>query len=152
MPPQTVEPTEGTVAFGAAIYGWAFTLGKFARLYSEKFNIDKKVLIKKLWGDNFFDPSIKQWITSDVGADGKQLQRGFVQFIMEPIIKLVKGIMEGNKEQVFKITSKLGISLTNAEKEKEKKELLKTVFMKWLNAADALLEMIVTKLPSPRVA
>ena len=71
---------------------------------------------------------------------------------MEPIIKLVKGIMEGNKEQVFKITSKLGISLTNAEKEKEKKELLKTIFMKWLNAADALLEMIVTKLPSPRVA
>jgi len=24
--------------------------------------------------------------------------------------------------------------------------------MKWINAADALLEMVVTKLPSPRVA
>lgn len=31
----------------------------------------------------------------------------------------------------------------------EKKDLLRNVFMKWLNAADTLLEMIVTKLPSP---
>jgi translation elongation factor EF-G len=32
------------------------------------------------------------------------------------------------------------------------KHLLKAVFMKWINAAEALLEMIVTKLPSPLVA
>lgn len=32
--PQAVDPTEGTVAFGAALFGWGFTLSKFARIYS----------------------------------------------------------------------------------------------------------------------
>jgi elongation factor 2 len=36
-----VDPTQGNVAFGAALFGWAFTLDKFARIYSEKFKIDK---------------------------------------------------------------------------------------------------------------
>ena len=60
--------------------------------------------------------------------------------------------MENNKPVVFKILEHLCIQLTNEEKEQEKKELLQTIFMKWLNAAEALLEMIVTKLPSPKVA
>lgn len=56
---QQVDPTEGNVAFGAALFGWAFTLPKFARFYSEKFKCNPKVLMKKLWGDNYYDPSIK---------------------------------------------------------------------------------------------
>ena len=35
---QQVDPTKGTVAFGAALFGWAFTLRTFARVYSKKFN------------------------------------------------------------------------------------------------------------------
>lgn len=42
---QTVDPTEGTVAFGSALFGWAFTLNKFARIYSVKLKIDKKALM-----------------------------------------------------------------------------------------------------------
>ena len=42
---QMVDPTEGTVAFGSALFGWAFTLTKFARTYSEKLKVDPKVLI-----------------------------------------------------------------------------------------------------------
>jgi len=34
-----VDPTKGNVAFGAAIFGWAFTLKTFARIYAKKFNI-----------------------------------------------------------------------------------------------------------------
>jgi elongation factor 2 len=117
MPPQTVDPTEGTVAFGAALFGWAFTLTKFARIYSEKFNISKDILTKKLWGDNYYDPEIKQWITSNASASGNKLERGFVQFIMNPIIKLVRNIMENNKPVVFKILEHLCIQLTNEEKE-----------------------------------
>jgi len=54
-----VDPTNGTVAFGAAIFGWAFTLKQFARVYSYKFKIDQNVLMKKLWGDNYYDPSLR---------------------------------------------------------------------------------------------
>jgi len=93
-----VDPTEGNVAFGAAIFGWAFTLRTFAKIFSEKFKVDQKILMKKLWGDNFYDPVKKQWITHDTTEDGRKLQRGFVQFIMDPIIRLKRNIMEGNTE------------------------------------------------------
>lgn len=71
---------------------------------------------------------------------------------MEPIIKLVKNIMDCNSETVFKVTASLGLVLTAEEKLLEKKALFKAVFMKWLNAAETLLEMIYDKLPSPVVA
>ncbi len=71
---------------------------------------------------------------------------------MDPIMKLVKNIMENNKEAVFKICNALKIHLSREEQTYEEKDLLKAVFMKWLNLAVALLEMIVTKLPSPIVA
>jgi elongation factor 2 len=37
---QQVDATKGTVAFGSALFGWAFTLTRFARIYSEKFKVD----------------------------------------------------------------------------------------------------------------
>ena len=69
-------------------------------------------MIKKLWGDNYYDPSSKKWITTDIGSDGKKLQRAFVEFIMDPIIRLIKNIMDDKKEAVFKIVSSLGIPMS----------------------------------------
>lgn len=60
--------------------------------------------------------------------------------------------MEDNKEAVFKMTDSLGIVLKQDEKEQVGKILIKTIFMKWIHAAEALLEMIVSKLPSPKAA
>jgi len=99
------------VAFGSALFGWAFSIPKFARMYAEKLKIPAKDLEKKLWGDNYYDPSKKKWITENVGSDGKTLKRGFVEFVMDPVIRLVKGIMEDKKEMVFKIIATLGITL-----------------------------------------
>lgn len=71
---------------------------------------------------------------------------------MNPIIKLMKNIMEKNTEAVFKLTNDLGIKLLESEKQYEGKALVRAIFMKWLNAGDVLMEMIVTKLPSPKRA
>jgi elongation factor 2 len=68
---------------------------------------------------------------------------------MDPVVKLCRNIMDGNKEAVFKMLTSLEINLKPEEKERTGKELFKCVFQKWINAADALIEMIVTKLPSP---
>jgi elongation factor 2 len=43
----------------------------------------------------------------------------------------------------------LEINLKTEERQLEGKHLMKCVFQKWINAADALLEMIILKLPSP---
>jgi len=53
---------------------------------------------------------------------------------------------------VFKIVDALGIKLKENEKTFVKNDLVRAIFMKWLDAGNNLLEMIVTKLPSPVVA
>ena len=149
---QQVDPTKGTVAFGSALFGWAFTLTRFASTYSEKFKLDRERLMKKFWGDNYFNAAAKQFTTEDTGADGKQLQRCFVQFIMRPVIQLCRNIMNGNLDAVWKMLETLGIELKNDERDKRQKDLFKCVFQKWINAAEALIEMIILKLPSPKKA
>ena len=149
---QQVDPTNGTVAFGSALFGWAFTLTHFARLYSNKFKIDRAKLMKKLWGDNYFNPTTKKFTSDDSGADGTQLPRCFVQFIMKPVIMLCRHIMDGNMDAVWKMLDTLNIVLKADEKHLTGKLLFKCVYQKWINAAEALIEMIIMKLPSPRAA
>jgi elongation factor 2 len=50
-----VYPNTGNVAFGSALHGWGLTLNTFARMYSNKFKIEQKKMLEKLWGDNYFD-------------------------------------------------------------------------------------------------
>ena len=144
-----VDPTEGNVAFGSAIFGMAFTLERFARIYSDKFKVDKTFLAKKLWGDNYYDPKKKCFTTDERTEDGRVLKRTFVQFIMEPIMRMMKKAMEGERETVDEMLNQLGIKLAPKEKEYVKNDLVKAIFMKWINAGDVLMEMIVKKLPSP---
>ena len=56
-----VYPEQGTVCFSAGLHGWGFTLTMFADLYAKKFGTDRKKMMEKLWGDNFFDPTTKKW-------------------------------------------------------------------------------------------
>lgn len=72
-----LHPDEGSVAFGSGKECWAFTLTKFARIYAKKFGIDKAKMMKKLWGDNFFDPSTKKWSVESTNEKGVSLKRAF---------------------------------------------------------------------------
>lgn len=58
---QQVDPTNGTVAFGSALFGWAFTITRFAQTYSSKFKLERSKLMKKFWGDNYFNAKKKQF-------------------------------------------------------------------------------------------
>merc|ERR1719336_2281866 len=60
--------------------------------------------------------------------------------------------MNDDKAKYEKMMTTLGIVLTTEDKELEGKPLMKRTMQVWINAADTLLSMIVTKLPSPRVA
>ena len=146
------EPSTGNVAFGSGKDQWAFTLTRFARIYAKKFGISYDKMMKKLWGDNFFDAAGKKWRTDGETEDGKPLRRAFAQFIMDPVCKLCQSIMEGQKEQYEKMLKTLEIELSQDERQLTDKQLLKTVMSHWLPAADTLLEMMVLHLPSPRTA
>lgn len=56
-----VNPDQGQVCFGSGKDCWAFTLTKFARMYSKKFNTEMDKLRKRFWGDNYYDAKAKKW-------------------------------------------------------------------------------------------
>jgi elongation factor 2 len=146
-----VDPTKGTVGFGAGLHGWAFTLKEFSEIYSSKFKIEVPKLMKRLWGDNFYSPSEKKW--SSTGGEG--YVRGFCQFVLDPIFKVFKAIMNFKTDEYMKLIEKLAIKVPVEDKEKLKeggKPLLKVVMKSWLPAGDCLLSMIAIHLPSPVTA
>merc|ERR1712003_597690 len=61
-------------------------------------------------------------------------------------------IMDDQKEKYEKMMTTLGIVLKGDDKALQGKPLMKRTMQIWINAADTLLSMIVTKLPSPKVA
>ncbi|CCC71533.1 hypothetical protein NCAS_0H02230 [Naumovozyma castellii] len=147
-----VYPSKGTVAFGSGLHGWAFTIRQFAQRYAKKFGVDKVKMMERLWGDSYFNPKTKKWTNKETDADGKQLERAFNMFVLDPIFRLFAAIMNFKKDEIPVLLEKLEINLKGDEKDQEGKALLKTVMKKFLPAADALLEMIVMNLPSPVTA
>jgi len=149
MGDSTVYPEKGTVAFSAGLQGWAFTLNKFGRMYAKKFGVDKAKMAQRLWGDNYFDPETKKWVTKAATASGKPLDRAFCKFILEPIGQIFKACMNQDMEKLDKYLKVIDITLNNEERQLQQKRLLKCVMQKWLPADEALLEMMVLHLPSP---
>ncbi|KAJ2494796.1 translation elongation factor 2, partial [Coemansia sp. RSA 2049] len=147
-----VSPEFGTVAFGSALHGWAFTLRQFAVRYSKKFGIDRVKLMKKLWGENYFNSKTKKWTNKSSDDSGDKRDRAFNMFVLDPIYKVFDSTMNGRKEEALDLAGKLGITLTSEERDGMDKALLKTIMRKFLPAADALMEMICIHLPSPKKA
>merc|ERR1712072_255581 len=115
--------------------------------------VDKEKMMKRLWGDSFFNAKKKTW-TNVMQPEGctEPLQRAFCQFIMTPINQLMTSIMKDDKEKYSKMMETLGIQIKGDDKNLTWEPLMKRTMQVWINAAETLLSMIVTKLPSPRVA
>jgi elongation factor 2 len=147
-----VDPSCGTVAMGSALHGWGFTLNTFARMYSTKFKIPAKKLLPKLWGDNFFNAKTGKWTKEAYLDDGTELGRAFCTMILDPIMKLANAVLNGKKEVYNPLIEKLNIKLESADYDLVGKHFLRKIMQKWIMASEALLEMIIMHLPSPRKA
>ena len=112
-----VYPEKGTVGLGSGLYGWGFTLDKFAKMYSAKFGVEKNKLMGKLWGDWFFDAKNKKWVTQMVTADGRKLDRAHVQFILRPIAKLFEAFIGEKKDVYEKMLTSLKVEIPKDAKE-----------------------------------
>lgn len=147
-----VSPEKGTVAIGSGLQAWAFSLTRFANMYAAKFGVDELKMRERLWGDSFFDAKNKKWIKNETNADGERVRRAFCQFCLDPIYQIFDAVMNEKTEKVNKMLKSLNVSLTAEEREQVPKKLLKTIMMKFLPAAETLLQMIVAHLPSPKKA
>lgn len=145
-----VDPTNGSVGFGSGLHGWAFTLKQFAEMYATKFGVDIEKLMKKLWGENFFNPKTKKW--SKTKAEDNT--RSFNMYILDPIYKVFDAIMNFKKETTDKLLDKLEIrgKMKHEDLQQEGKPLMKVVMRTWLPAGESLFLMICIHLPSPVTA
>ena len=145
-----VDPTNGSVGFGSGLHGWAFTLKQFAEMYAAKFKVDVDKLMKKLWGENFFNPKTKKW-SKTKDDDNK---RSFCMYVLDPIYKVFDAIMNFKKEETDKLLDKLEIKgkMKHEDLQQEGKPLMKVVMRTWLPAGEALFLMICIHLPSPVTA
>ncbi|KAL3907689.1 MAG: hypothetical protein SGPRY_010084 [Prymnesium sp.] len=157
-----VDPTKGTVAFSAGLHGWAFTLTKFARMYAKKFGTDVDKMMVRLWGNNYFSGKEKKWkLNTDTAPAGLERKLvlyppisvgAYCMFCLTPISKIFANCMDEKYEAVTKMLGAVGVTLTKEDLELRQKPLLKRCMQKWLPAHDALLEMLVQHLPSPKQA
>ena len=82
---------------------------QFAEIYSDKFKIPAIKLMKRLWGNQFYNG--KKWSKEGPGAD-----RGFCKFILDPIFKVFDAIMNFKKEETAKLLEKLNVKLDAQER------------------------------------
>ena len=145
-----VDPTNGSVGFGSGLHGWAFTLKQFGEMYAAKFGVDTEKLMKKLWGENFFNAKTKKW--SKTKAEDNT--RSFNMYVLDPIYKVFDAIMNFKKEMTDKLLDKLEIKdkMKHEDLQQEGKPLMKVVMRTWLPAGEALFLMICIHLPSPVTA
>merc|ERR1711992_457966 len=151
-----VDVNNGSVGFGSGLHGWAFTLKQFAEMYAAKFGVGTDKMMKKLWGESFFNPKTKKW-SKEKSDDNK---RSFCMYVLDPLYMVFDAIMNFKKEQTEKLLGKLTTAtgklvkdvLKTEEKELEGKPLMKCVMRNWLPAGDAMFQMIVIHLPSPVTA
>lgn len=143
-----IDPLRGNCAFGSGYYGWAFTITGAAEKLATKLGSDQQTMAKLLWGDWYFDEESKGFKNSPRGSD-KNDTRGFNRFILRPIINLYKAIQDNNIDLIKKICERQEIALTQSDFNSTGKDLMKLLFRRWINVADAVLDMVCTQLPSP---
>lgn len=145
-----VYPENGNVGFGSGLHAWGFTLNDFAELYANKFGMSKEKLIKKFWGNNFWDTENNKWVKKNNAA--KSLPRGFCEFCLKPLKMLVDSVMDLKVDIYTPAVKALKVPLVKADWDLRGKAFLKVLLRKWIPAGDALFSMIVDHLPSPAEA
>merc|ERR1711973_831772 len=125
-------------------------------MYASKFGVDIDKMMKKLWGESFFNPKTKKW-SKEKADDNK---RSFCMYVLDPIYMVFDAIMNFKNDATAKLLTKMTTAdgkavkdiLKADELELEGKPLMKCVMRNWLPAGDAMFQMIVIHLPSPVTA
>ena len=89
------------------------------------------------------------WRKAQSTSDGRVLRRGFCEFVLRPIARLTKAVLESESEKAAGMVAKLGVALKPEDWELVPKALLKKIFRRWLNVGDCVFQLVEAHLPSP---
>lgn len=111
--------------------------------------VKEELLQKVLWGDFYLNSKTKRFMK---GAQEKAKKPLFVQVILDNLWNVYETIVLRNeKEKTPIICEKLGIKLTTRDlRHTDSRVQLQALMVQWLPLAQTVLNMVCTKLPSPK--
>lgn len=135
---QKVNPVTGNVVFGTAYHTWGFSLKTFAKMYVAKNNKPESEI-----------PSIMKHLWK---------RENFKKMIIDPIQQVLSACeafpeKTQDGKHLDDLVKKLDIQVSKTDYcELKNKELFRVIMGTWLPIAEAIVEVAVDHLPSPKVA
>ncbi|KAI3359148.1 hypothetical protein L3Q82_002681 [Scortum barcoo] len=131
-----VSPLLGNVCFASSQYSICFTLGSFAKIYSDTYgDINYNEFAKRLWGDIYFNPKTRKFTKK---APSSNSQRSFVEFVLEPLYKILSQVVGDVDTSLPRVLDELGIHLTKEELKLNIRPLLRLVCNRFFGEFTAL--------------
>lgn len=83
-------------------------------------SVDYRKLAKRLWGDVWFHPETRKFVTkqptvTDEDGDVISIPRSFVQFVLEPLYKIYAQVLGEEADVLASTLSALGVVLRRSE-------------------------------------
>uniref|UniRef100_A0A7M4FAI2 116 kDa U5 small nuclear ribonucleoprotein component n=1 Tax=Crocodylus porosus TaxID=8502 RepID=A0A7M4FAI2_CROPO len=144
-----LSPLLGNVCFSSSQYSICFTLGSFAKIYADTYgDINYQEFAKRLWGDIYFNPKTRKFTKK---APTNSSQRSFVEFVLEPLYKILAQVVGDVDTTLPRTLDELGIHLTKEELKLNIRPLLRLVCKKFFGEFTGFVDMCVQHIPSPKV-
>ncbi|KAA0705850.1 116 kDa U5 small nuclear ribonucleoprotein component [Triplophysa tibetana] len=142
-----VSPLLGNVCFASSQYSICFTLGSFAKIYADTYgDIMYTEFSKRLWGDIYFNPKTRKFTKK---APTSNSQRSFVEFVLEPLYKILSQVVGDVDTSLPRVLDELGIHLSKEELKLNIKPLLRLVCNRFFGEFTGFVDMCVHHIPSP---
>uniref|UniRef100_A0A6G1SAJ1 Elongation factor-like 1 n=1 Tax=Aceria tosichella TaxID=561515 RepID=A0A6G1SAJ1_9ACAR len=141
-------PEKNNVIFASAIDDWAFTIGAFAKILSERHKINLAALERSLWGDFYIDVKQKRILPN---AQAKAKKTLFVSMVLENIWKIYDIVaVRRDKIRMAKICDTLGVQLSQRDiNHTDARYQTKLILSKWLQLSKHVLDCVKNIVPSP---
>ncbi|XP_039187381.1 116 kDa U5 small nuclear ribonucleoprotein component [Crotalus tigris] len=144
-----LSPLLGNVCFASSQYSICFTLGSFAKIYADMYgDINYQEFAKRLWGDIYFNTKTRKFTKK---APTSSSQRSFVEFILEPLYKILAQVVGDVDTTLPRTLDELGIHLTKEELKLNIRPLLRLVCKKFFGEFTGFVDMCVQHIPSPKI-
>lgn len=147
---QLVSPLLGNVCFTSSQYSVCFTLKSFSKLYLERSNtraITYKQFASKLWGNLYLNGDTSRFVSE---PPTKSSKRSFVEFILEPLYKFFRIVIEEPDSKFLELAEKYKIKLKKEQKQLNVRPLLRLACSQFFGSFNSLVDMVVDFIPTPK--
>lgn len=144
-----MSPLAGNVCFASSSYHLCFTLKSFAEVYSQNYGggFSSKEFAKRLWGDQWFKRETRSFTQRQ--PDDSSGKRTFIEFILEPLYKIISTVVGDVDTKLPALVQELGIRMTKTEMKLNIRPLLRLICTRFFGPFSGFVDMCVDHVPAP---